>query len=116
MDFKRGMLLCSLGVALSILLGVPGAKGQQDGDAAAPVLKISAANTKIEMMVNGGRVLQMEQAIPRAQVAHPDLLDFTPLSEKQVLIRAKKAGLTRINLWDDSDEVHVVDVVITADV
>lgn len=116
MDFKRGMLLCSLGTALSILLGVSGAIGQQNGDSAAPVLKISAANTKIEMMVNGGRVLQMEQPIPRAQVANPDLLDFTPLSEKQVLIRAKKAGLTRINLWDDADEVHVVDVVITADV
>jgi pilus assembly protein CpaC len=116
MVFKRGMLLCSLGVALSILLGVPGASGQQDGDAGAPVQKISAGNTKIEMMVNGARVLEMDRPIPRAQVANPDLLDFTPLSEKQVLIRAKKAGLTRMNLWDDADEVHVIDVVITGDV
>jgi len=80
------------------------------------VQKITASNTKVEMTVNGSRILTMEQAIPRAQVANPDLLDFTVLSENQVQIHAKKAGLTTINLWDDKDEIHTVDVVILGDV
>src|SRR6186713_2446778 len=61
------------------------------------VQKITASNTKVEMTVNGSRILTMDEAIPRAQVANPDLLDFTVLSENQVQIHAKKAGLTTIN-------------------
>jgi pilus assembly protein CpaC len=80
------------------------------------VQKITASNTKVEMTVNASRILTMDQAIPKAQVANPDLLDFTVLSENQVQIHAKKAGLTTINLWDDKDEVHTVDVVILGDV
>lgn len=83
----------------------------------APVVqKITASNTKVEMTVNASRILTMEKAIPRAQVANPDLLDFTVLSENQVQIHAKKAGLTTINLWDDKAEIHTVDVVILGDV
>lgn len=80
------------------------------------VQKITAANTKVEMTVSSSRILTMDQPIPRAQVANPDLLDFTVLSENQVQIHAKKAGLTTINLWDDKDEIHTVDVVVLGDV
>ena len=83
----------------------------------APVVqKITASNTKVEMTVSSSRILTMDHPIPRAQVANPDLLDFTVLSENQVQIHAKKAGLTTINLWDDKDEIHTVDVVVLGDV
>lgn len=90
----------------------------QDAPSKTPpvVQKITASNTKVEMTVSASRILTMDQPIPRAQVANPDLLDFTVLSENQVQIHAKKAGLTTINLWDDKDEIHTVDVVILGDV
>lgn len=58
----------------------------------------------------------MGSPIPKATVSNPELLAFTVLSESQVQIHAKKAGITTVNLWDDQDEIHTVDVVITGDV
>jgi pilus assembly protein CpaC len=82
-----------------------------------PVIqKIEAANTKLEMTVESSRILSMDQPIPRAQVSNPELLDFTVLSEKQVQIHARKAGITTVNLWDSKNQIHSVDVVIIGDV
>ena len=78
--------------------------------------KISAANTKIEMTVNGSRILTMDSEIPRPQVGNPELLAFTVISGNEVQIHAKKAGITTVNLWDKNDEIHSVDVVIVGDV
>ncbi|MEX0676106.1 MAG: pilus assembly protein N-terminal domain-containing protein [Pirellulales bacterium] len=78
--------------------------------------KITAANTKIELAVNGSRILKLESPIPRAKVDNPELLAFTVLSENEVQIHAKKAGITTVYLWDDHGEVHTIDVVITGDV
>ena len=89
----------------------------QTPNAPPPVTQtISAVNTKIEMTVNGSRILRMESPIPRAQVENPELLAFTVLSENEVQIHAKKSGITTVNLWDDKDEVHSVDIVIVGDV
>jgi Flp pilus assembly secretin CpaC len=76
------------------------------------VQKIEAANSKVEMMVNGSRILMLEGPIPKAQVANPDLLDFTVLSENQVQIHAKKRATT-VNLWDEKVE-STRDVIILA--
>jgi pilus assembly protein CpaC len=80
------------------------------------VQKITTANSRVEITVNSSRILKMNSPIPRAQVSNPELLAFTVLSENEVQIHAKKAGITTVNLWDDKDEVHTVDVVITGDV
>ena len=42
------------------------------------------------MTVQSSRILSMDTTIPQAQVANPDLLDFTLLSEKQVQIPCQK--------------------------
>jgi pilus assembly protein CpaC len=83
----------------------------------APVVqKIEATNTRVEMTVNGSRILSMDKPIPTAQVANPELLDFTVISENKVQIHAKKAGITSVNLWDEDDKIHTVDVMISGDV
>jgi pilus assembly protein CpaC len=112
MAFNRAPLF-SFPAALALLFAAASAPAQDRGTV---VQTISAANTRVEMMVNGSRILAMDQPIPRAKVDNPDLLDFTVLSDKEVQIHAKKAGLTRVNLWDDADEVHSIDVIITGDV
>jgi pilus assembly protein CpaC len=68
------------------------------------------------MTVNSSRILSMDTPIPKAQVANPELLDFTVLSENQVQIHAKKAGITTVNLWDDKENIHTVDVIISGDI
>jgi len=112
-------LLCSL-TALAVAMSPMASLQAQQQEAPLPptpvVQKIVGANTKLEMTVNSSRILAMDQPIPRAQVANPDLLDFTVLSENQVQIHAKKAGMTTVNLWDDKDEVHSIDVIISGDV
>lgn len=102
-------------VILAILLA-PLARSQEEATPTPVVQQITDANTKIEISVNGSRILAMDRPIPKAKVDNPELLDFTVLSEKQVLIHAKKTGMTTIDLWDDKDEIHRVDVVIVGDV
>ena len=38
------------------------------------------------------------------------------LSENEVQLHAKKAGITTVNLWDSKNEIHTVDVIISGDV
>lgn len=125
---RRSLIgLHSAAMAIATLLVLPaGAQGPSlpatSGASASPgapppvVQKIEAANTKIEMTVNTSRILSMDKPIPRAQIANPELLDFTILSATQVQIHAKKAGITSVNLWDEKDEVHTVDVIISGDI
>ena len=63
------------------------------------VQKIDATNSRVEMMVNTNRILKMDEPIPVAQVANPDLLDFTVLSDRQVQLHAKKPGITTVTLF-----------------
>ncbi len=120
--FKR---FCGFSLALAIWAVSTGRCAAADSvdpqsgtprDPQAVIDKISAAYTKLEMTVNGSRILSMDQPIPKAQVANPEILDFTVLSENQVQIHAKKAGITTVNLWDDKEDIHTVDVVISGDV
>jgi len=99
------------------IVASPLAVAQDEQAKPGPVVqKITEANSKVEIAVNGSRILEMDRPIPRAKVDNPELLDFTVLSQKQVLIHAKKTGMTTIDLWDDQENVHRVDVIIVGDV
>jgi pilus assembly protein CpaC len=58
----------------------------------------------------------MDGPIPKAQVANPEILDFTVLSDRQVQIHAKKPGITEVNLWDNENRIYTVTVAIIGDV
>ncbi len=79
------------------------------------VHKLQGANESMELIVNTSRILTLDQKIPRAQVNNPDILELTPLSATQIQIMAKKPGVTQVNLWDEDDHVHSVDVIVFAD-
>ncbi len=121
--FRHGRRL-AVAATLAILAALPARaqEGPPQDSTRAPATPplvtqtITAANTKVELTVNGSRILRMESPIPRAQVSNPELLAFTVLSENEVQIHAKKPGITTVNLWDDKEEVHTVDVVIVGDV
>lgn len=77
--------------------------------------KVQGANETMEMIVNTSRILTLDQKIPRAQVNNPAILELTPLSATQIQIMAKKPGVTQVNLWDEDDNIHSVDVIVFAD-
>ncbi|MDX1963189.1 MAG: pilus assembly protein N-terminal domain-containing protein [Pirellulales bacterium] len=108
------------------LTGATGAVGPQEQIAALPpsfgeaapanvVHKIRAASEKLEMTANTSRIVKLDQKIPRAQVNNKDLLDLTPLSPNEVQIFAKKPGVTQVNLWDESNNITTLDVIIYGD-
>jgi pilus assembly protein CpaC len=93
------------------------------GSASAPTMtnlkhivhQIQGANESMEMIVNTSRILSLGQKIPKAQVNNPDILELTPLSATQIQIMAKKPGVTQVNLWDEDDGIHSIDVIVFAD-
>jgi pilus assembly protein CpaC len=87
----------------------------QQNDHQPIVHKVESPTERLEMIVNSSRILTMDQKIPRAQVNNPDIVQLRPLSPTQVQISAKKAGVTEINLWSESEEVRSVDVIVYGD-
>lgn len=79
------------------------------------IRKISNRSEKLELTTNSSRILTMDKKIPRVQVNNPELVAVTPLSDKDVQISAKKAGVTQINLWDEDGEIHSIDIMIYGD-
>ena len=79
------------------------------------VHKIQTANERIEMTVNSSRLLTLDLKIPRAQVNNKDVVDLTALSPNVIQIFAKKAGITQVNLWDEKNQIHSIDVVVFGD-
>jgi pilus assembly protein CpaC len=110
-----GLALAILTCAVSVSVAAPPVV-PPPGAVPPTIEKIELPNTKVEMTVNTNRILMMDGPIPTAQVANPDLIDFTVLSENQVQLHAKKSGITTVTLWDEKNETHVVDVVVSGDV
>lgn len=79
------------------------------------VHKLESPNETLEITVNTSRILTLDEEIPRAQVNNPEILDLTALSPTQVQVMAKKPGVTQVNLWDQNDEIHSVDVIVLPD-
>lgn len=79
------------------------------------IRKISERTEKMELTTNTSRILTLEKKIPRVQVNNPELVAVTPLSDKDVQISAKKAGVTQVNLWDEDGNIHTIDVMIYGD-
>ncbi|MGD9645006.1 MAG: pilus assembly protein N-terminal domain-containing protein [Pirellulales bacterium] len=77
--------------------------------------KVTGDRERLEMVVNSSRHLVMDLKIPQAQVNNPEILSITPLSANKVQISAKKPGVTQVNLWDENEKVHSIDVIVFAD-
>jgi pilus assembly protein CpaC len=101
--------------ALAVLAGFPAGVSGQQPNPQPIVYKIQSASERLEMTVNSSRILTLDKKIPQAQVGNPDILELTALSPNQVQIFAKKPGVTQVNLWDEDQQVHLVDVVILGD-
>jgi pilus assembly protein CpaC len=106
----------SLLIAVTFLSIAHSARAQNlQRDGAAIVHRIQAATERLEMTANTSRLLTLDQKIPRAQVNNREILELTPLSPNEVQIFAKKPGVTQINLWNEQQQVHTIDVMVFGD-
>jgi pilus assembly protein CpaC len=102
--------------ASSVFCGSRYANAQGLQFEAPPIVhKVQAATERLEMTANTSRVLTLDQQIPRAQVNNKDILELTPLSPNEIQIFAKKPGVTQINLWNEQNQVHSIDVLVFGD-
>lgn len=80
-----------------------------------PVINVTANTQRLEMTANSSRILTVDYKIPQAQVNNPEVLEMRALSPNQLQLFAKKAGVTQVNIWDENDNVHSMDVIVFAD-
>jgi len=112
------VIAIALGTPLSALAQAPAPPAPAGAAAAAghPVIhKVQGTNERLEMVVNTSRILALDSKVPRVLAANPDIVQLTPLSATQVQVLAKKAGVTQVNLWDDKEQIHTIDVIVYGD-
>jgi len=98
------------------LLGVLGhVADAQQYDPTAVQFKVQGPSQRLELIVNTSRILTLDKKIPKLQVANPEIVRPTPLSPNQVQIAALKPGVTQINLWDEDEKIHTIDVIVYGD-
>ncbi len=108
-------------LACVVLLAVTGLAAAQSGPRATERGKSSSIihkvrdSDRLEMTVNTSRILTLDQKIPQIDVNNPDVVSATPLAPNQVLLSAKKPGVTQVSLWDENQQVHTVDVLVFGD-
>jgi pilus assembly protein CpaC len=77
--------------------------------------RVSGPAQRLEMIVNTSRILTLEFNAPRMLVNNPSVVTATPLAPNQIQVSARMPGITEINIWDEDNNVHTVDVLIYGD-
>ena len=108
--------------AWALLIAMPPRALAQDTPPAVPdtvaqpvTFSIDGPTQRLEMVVSTSRILTLEHKIPRLLVANPEVVRATPISPNQVQLSAVKPGVTQLNVWDESQNLYTVDVVVTPD-
>jgi len=87
------------------------------GAAPEPEPTAKAATPKqVEMIVNQSQIITSQTMIKRASVANPDVAEVVRvLSPTEILLAAKKPGMTQVILWDEQGNPTTIDVLVTGD-
>jgi pilus assembly protein CpaC len=101
--------------ASALVLGSRLAARAQQLESPPIVHHIQAATERLEMTANSSRMLTLDQKIPRAQVNNREIVELTPLSPNEIQVFAKKPGVTQINLWNEQNQIHTLDVMVFGD-
>lgn len=99
----------------ALLAAMASPAATQTESAPSVVHRLQGPNETLELTVNNSRILTVGKPLPRVQVNNPELAEITALSETQVQVMAKKAGVTQVNLFDEDDNIYSVDLVIYPD-
>jgi pilus assembly protein CpaC len=78
--------------------------------------KVRGANDRLEITVNGSKVVEFPFEVPRMMVNNPEIIRVSPISSKSIQLSALRAGVTQLNVWDSDNNVTAVDIIVTGDV
>jgi len=73
---------------------------------------IESDHDRIELVTNSSLPLRLDRKIPKASVSNPEIAELTALSPNQILVLARKPGVTAITLWDENGKIYTVDCVV----
>jgi pilus assembly protein CpaC len=76
---------------------------------------VSGPAERLEMIVNTSRILTLDFNAPRMLVNNPSIITASPLSTNQIQVSARTPGITEINIWDEDNVVHAIDVIVYGD-
>jgi pilus assembly protein CpaC len=76
---------------------------------------VSGPAQRLEMIVNTSRILTLDFNSPRMLVNNPGVISASPLSPNQIQVSARTPGITEINIWDEDNNVHAIDVMVYGD-
>jgi len=109
--------LLALAVTVGCAFGViTPAHAQDQANAPGVSYKVRGASDRLEMTVNGSRVVEFPFAVPRMLVNNPDLVRVVPISDRSIQLSALRAGVTQLNVWDGDNNVTSLDIIIIGDV
>lgn len=76
---------------------------------------VDSQTQRLEMIVNTSRILKLDYEVPRVMVNNTEVVRVSPLSPNQIQVSALRPGVTQINLFDESNVVRSVDIIVFAD-
>ena len=113
----------SLALAAAIGFALAGSAPAPAQDFAASNLAASSITFKVrgpaerlEMTVNGSKVVEFPFDVPRMMVNNPEIVRVAPISSKSIQLSAMRAGVTQLNVWDADNNITSVDLIILGDV
>ena len=90
----------------------PRAEAVKPGEA---VLRIVAPTTQLTMISLESQVVSLPQRIKVVDGHNPDVVNIMALSPNQLRIQAESAGVTKVKLIDEMDNVHVLEILVEQD-
>ncbi len=108
--------LCLAQLSAGLFCSAPRELAAEEPLSSPPIMHhVQATTERMEMTVNTSRLLTLDLKVPRAQVNNKDILDLTALSPNSIQVFAKKPGVTQVNLWDEKNQIHTLDVAVFGD-
>jgi pilus assembly protein CpaC len=116
MSITSPKAVLAVATAIGCALALTASLSAQDGGANNFKFVVRGASERLEMTVNGSRVVEFPFAVPRMLVNNPELVRVVPISDRSIQLSALRAGVTQLNVWDGDENVTSLDLVIIGDV
>jgi pilus assembly protein CpaC len=78
-------------------------------------IKINSRDQQVQLITGTSRTLELAVPIKELLPGDSQLISVEPIGKRQVRVRAKMPGVTRIDLWDADGNEYNVEVLITGD-
>lgn len=69
--------------------------------------KSGRENFKIESIIGKSQLIKFDEPLKRVSIANPEIADIVFISDKEIIINGKKAGITNLIVWNTKDSKPV---------